>query len=189
MPDSTAEDNLEACCLADGESADALSRVVFAELRSLAAMYLRAERSGHTLQPTALVNEAYLKLADQVERLQTDRARFFSVAAMAMRHVLVDHARRRNSLKRGGGRQQVTLHEAVAPQGMSVVDVLALDDAMRRLGERNERMAKVVEMRFFAGLTISEVAGILGVSSTTVDNDWYVARAWLARELDGNGPR
>jgi RNA polymerase sigma factor (TIGR02999 family) len=170
----------------DADAAARLLALVQDELRALAAGYLRRERAGHTLQPTALVNEAYLKLVNREDIADADRERFLRIAARAMRRVLVDHARRRDMVKRGGGdRARVTLHDAVAPPGRETVDLVALNDAMDRLAEKKTRLAEVVELRFFGGLTVAETARALGVSTTTIDNDWFVARAWLARELGG----
>ena len=172
----------------DDSAASRLLPLVYDELHALAEAYLRHERTGHTLQPTALVNEAYLRLVDRDDVGEGDRERFLRIAAQAMRRVLVDHARGRQAAKRGGGSgawEKVTLDEAVAPSGCETVDLVALNDAMDRLAEKKARLSEVVELRFFGGLSIDETARVLGVSDTTVDNDWFVARAWLARELGG----
>ncbi len=172
----------------DDSAASRLLPLVYDELHALAEAYLRRERPGHTLQPTALVNEAYLRLVDRDDVGEGDRERFLRIAAQAMRRVLVDHARGRQAAKRGGGSggwERVTLDEAVAPSGCETVDLVALNDAMDRLAEKKARLSEVVELRFFGGLSIDETARVLGVSDTTVDNDWFVARAWLARELGG----
>jgi RNA polymerase sigma factor (TIGR02999 family) len=161
---------------------DAMAEEVYAELRRIAAAYLRRERPGQTLQPTALVNEAYLRLAGQHPRFQ-NRAHFCAIAANAMRQILVERARARNAQKRGGGAARVTLEDgmAVAPQG--TVDLAALDEALVRLAAIDPQQARIVELRFFGGLTVEEAAGALGISPATVKRHWAVARAWLAREL------
>ena len=170
----------------DDSAASRLLSLVYDELHALAVKYLRRERAGHTLQPTALVNEAFLKLVNRQDIEDADRERFLKIAARAMRRVLVDHARRRDKVKRGGGQwTRVTLDVAVAPSGCKVVDLVSLNDAMDRLAEKKQRLSEVVELRFFGGLTVDETARVLGVSATTIDNDWFVARAWLARELGG----
>ncbi len=169
-----------------GSGSGELAELIFDELRSLAASYLRQERQGHTLQPTALVNEAYLRLLDSSTELPASREGFLRLAAHIMRHVLVDYARARLAEKRGSGkRTHLTLDRALAPSGFEIVDLLSLDEAMTRLAAEKPRMAEVVELRFFGGMTIPEVAVSIGVSESTVDNDWYVAKAWLARELGG----
>ena len=170
----------------DDSAAAGLLDMLYDELHGLAEGYLRRERSGHTLQPTALVNEAYLKLVGRTDIAHADRERFLRIAAMAMRRVLVDHARRRAMPKRGGGVwKQVTLDRAVAPSGCDAVDLVALSEAMDRLAAKKPRLSEVVELRFFGGLTVAEAARVLGVSETTVNDDWLFARTWLARELGG----
>lgn len=166
----------------DPSAADRLLPVVYAELRRLAAGYLGRERAGHTLQPTALVNEAWMRLADQSTPWQ-NRAHFLGVAAGAMRRILVDHARRRRAQKRGGGDLRVTLTEDLASSGGKELDVVRLDEALERLGALDERQARLVTMRFFAGLTVEETAEALGVSEKTVKRDWAAAKAWLYREI------
>ena len=182
----------------DGDSAalDALLPVVYAELRRQARRALRREASGHTLQPTALVHEAYLKLVDQRPNRWRDRAQFFGVAARCMRQVLVDAARTRRAAKRGGGARPITLGDgegvAVAPTtGGEPVgdDVLALDAALTRLAELDPDQARVVELRYFAGLTLDDTAAALGISAATVSREWTVARRWLRRELDQTAHR
>ena len=161
--------------------------LVYQELRGLAEHYLAGERPGHTLQATALVHEAWLRLG---ERSALDREHFLAIAAQTMRRVLIDHARGRQRDKRGGGWQRVTLGEPVTPNGGREFDVLVIDELLQRLAERDARAAQVVELRFFGGLSIDETAGVLGVSSGTIDNDWFAAKAWLARKLrtDGEAP-
>jgi len=172
------------------ESAAAeLFPLVYSELRRQAGRYLRNERRDITLQPTALVHETYLKLVDVESADWNDRAHFCRIAARAMRQILVDHARKRSALKRGSDLQRFTLSDSLGVSSGEVVDLLALDEALARLSELAERQGKVVELRFFGGLTTEEVAGILDVSVSTVESDWRIARAWLHRELSGNRPR
>ena len=150
----------------------------------MASRQLVGQRQGHTLDTTALVHESYLKLVNQASRSWQDRAHFLSVAAVAMRHILVNHAHARNAAKRGGGKASVTLDEAlVAGQEMRTDEILALDEALDRLDEVSPRQRAVVEYRFFGGLTHEEIAEVLDVSVPTVRRDWRLARAWLSREL------
>ncbi len=165
----------------DASAADRLLPVVYGELHRLAASYLRRERTGHTLQSTALVNEAWMKLADQSAPWQ-NRAHFLGVAAQAMRRILVDHARKKSAQKRGGHEARVTLADVAAPDG-GLVDLVQLDEALERLAALDPRQAKMVTMRFFAGLTVEETAEALGVSEKTVKREWAAAKAWLHREL------
>ncbi len=167
----------------DQRAADKLLPLVYDEFRALARHYLSQERHNHTLQPTALVHEAYLKLVDQTRVDWQGRSHFFAVAAQAMRRILVDHARSRQREKRGGGRARVTLDEAVALSPQKDEDVLALDEALEKLAKLDARQAKVVELRFFGGMNVEEVAAALSVSKRTVEGDWTFARAWLSREL------
>lgn len=155
------------------------------ELRALAGALLRQERPDHTLQPTALVNEAYLKLVDQTQPDFADRRHFMAVAARAMRQILVDHARGKGAIKRGGQMARVTLNEALLHDQACDVDVAALDDALRELEKLDLRKSRVVELRFFGGMTNQEAAEVLGVSPKTTEADWYMARAWLRRALSG----
>jgi len=164
--------------------AEDLDALLYGELRALAADFLRRERADHTLQPTALVHEAWIRLSAQRDAHWVDRAYFFAIAAQAMRRILIDHARRRHADKRGGGLQRITLATEVTPPLDSAdVDLLALDDALVRLAALDERQARIVELRFFAGLTVEEVAEALGVSARTVADDWRLARAWLSRAI------
>jgi len=167
----------------DSEALDRLTPLVHQELRRLAWGYLRGERAGHVLQTTALVNEAYLRLIDAGRMRWQNRAHFFAVSAQLMRHILVDFARARGSQKRGGEAAQVSLDEAltVAPERGS--ELIALDDALSSLAKLDERQSKVVELRFFGGLTDVEIAEVLKVSPRTVSGDWSMARSWLLREL------
>ena len=173
---------LEAWAGKDPEARDALVPIVYGELHRLAHHYMRTERAGHTLQTTALVNEAYLRLVD-VDRVQwRDRAHFFAMAATMMRRILVDHARGHARDKRGGGVVMTSLDENLAAPSRAV-DVIALDEALERLGRIDERQARLVELRYFAGLTIEEAAEALGISAGTLKREWAIAKAWLYREL------
>ena len=156
---------------------------VYGELRRLAARYMRHERGEHTLQPTALVNEAYAQLVQQPQIPWQNRAHFFATAARLMRNILVDHARRRVAAKRGGLQQQVTLNEDVLRAQNRTVDVLVLDQALERLAEFDARQARIVELHFFGGLNFDEIAEVLEVSERTVKRDWSMARSWLKGEL------
>ena len=164
-----------------------LLELVYDELRAMAAGFLRSERAGHTLQPTALVHEAFLKLVDQDRVEWQGRAHFFGIAAQAMRRILVDHARRRASAKRGGGWQRVTIDEALQLPATPEVEILELDEALEKLAVEDERAAKVVELKVFAGMTRDEIAHVVGVSPRTVDDDWALAKMWLRRELEEKG--
>jgi len=158
---------------------------LYSELRSLASSYLRRERSDHTLQTTALVHEAYLRLADQREVRWKNKEQFMGVAAQLMRRILVDYSRAHSAEKRGKGFEKVFLKEAeaVAISKGKAADVVALDEALTQLAEFDPQQAHLVELRFFGGLSIEEAAGVLGISRTTVKRNWNVAKAWLAREL------
>ena len=167
----------------DPSAAAELVPLVYSELRSLAAAILRQENRGHTLDPTALVHEAFLKLVDQTRVQWKGRAHFFAVCAQAMRGILVDHARGKHRQKRGGGRVRLTLKPDLALSPSRDEDVLALDEALEKLTRLDPRQARIVELRFFGGLNVSEVADVLGVSKRTVESDWTMVRAWLRREL------
>jgi RNA polymerase sigma-70 factor (ECF subfamily) len=167
----------------DSSAASRLLPLVYDELRSLAGAWLRGQRSGHTLQPTALVHEAYLRLVDQTGAHWQSRAHFMAVAATAMRQILIDHARRQQAAKRGGNWRRISLDQAADALPLPEVDVLALDEALTRLAALNPRQAQIVEMRFIAGLSVDETAHVLDVSPRTVKFDWRMARAWLLREL------
>jgi RNA polymerase sigma factor (TIGR02999 family) len=169
----------------DREALDRLIPVVYDELRRLAARRLRRERPGHTLQTTALINEAYLRLVDAQGVRWQSRAHFFAVAANLMRRILVDHARKNGADKRGGSGIRLPLDEAVAVGGERDVDLIAVDEALERLTSLDPQQARIVELRFFTGLSVEETAEALGVSPRTVNRDWGVAKAWLHRELSG----
>lgn len=156
---------------------------VYDELRRLADHYLRQERPDHTLQPTALVHEAYLRLVDQSRVEWQSRAHFIGVAAQLMRRILVDYARRHHASKRGGFREKLSLDEAVDYSQTRDLDLVALDDALNALEQFDERQSRIVELRFFGGLTIEETAEALGVSPATVKVEWNMAKAWLRREI------
>ena len=169
----------------DDRPVDELLPIVYEELRRLAAAYLRRERPGQTLQPTALVHEAYMRLLkDRPDRWQ-NRAHFCAIAAHSMRQILIERARARGALKRGGAQARVTLDEGLVAGASPSVDLVALDDALRRLQAIDPEQARLVELRFFGGLTIEETAAAMGISPATVKRHWAVARAWLARELQG----
>ena len=160
-----------------------LMPIVYRELRRLAHQYLNREREGHSLQTTDLVHEAYLRLVDQRRARWQNRSHFFGVAAQLMRRILVDHARRHKRVKRGGGAPVALLEEAAVVSSQSDVDLLALDEALSRLAAIDPRKARIVELRFFGGLEVSETAVFLEVSEITVMRDWKIAKAWLHREL------
>jgi RNA polymerase sigma-70 factor, ECF subfamily len=169
----------------NGERAalDQLMPLVYDELRRIAHRYLGRERAGHTLQTTALVNEAYLKLFNEREMRWQNRAHFFAVAAQLMRMILVDYARSRNYVKRGGGAQRVSFDEALAVSQERAGELIALDEALKTLAEMDERKSRVAELRFFGGLSVEETAEVLKVSPVTVMREWRLAKAWLHREL------
>jgi RNA polymerase sigma-70 factor (ECF subfamily) len=168
----------------DGDRAalDRLTPIVYEELRRLASHYMRGERPGHSLQATALVNEAYMRLVDYKGMQWQNRAHFFAVSSQLMRRILVDHARRHN-LKRGGGVPHVSFEETAEVGGDRAADLVALDDAMEAMARLDPRKVQVVEMRFFGGLSVEETAEVLKVSPVTVMRDWSTAKAWLYREL------
>jgi RNA polymerase sigma factor (TIGR02999 family) len=171
----------------DQAALDALLPLVYDELRRLASHYLKAERPDHTLQSTALVHEAYLRFAAQKSLQLQDRAHFFDIAAHLMREILVDHARGRRAAKRDFG-YKITLDESVAASREQNLDVLALDEALNQLMRRDPQQGRIVEMRFFGGLSIEETSQVLGISPATVKRDWVLARAWLHREMEGARP-
>jgi RNA polymerase sigma factor (TIGR02999 family) len=168
----------------DREALDSLLPLVYDELRRIARHYLQGERPGHTLQSTALVNEAYVRMVAQDFPQWQNRAHFFAVAAQLMRQILVDHARNHRASKRGGDVYKVSLDEAGdQPQAIDI-DIVALDDALKNLAVMDLQQSKVVELKFFAGLSIEDTAEVIGISASTVKRDWITARAWLYRELD-----
>jgi len=169
---------------ADGsaDAADELVRRVYGDLERMARAHLRREQTGHTLQPSELVSEAYMRLAE-VDRTFENRSHFFAAAAIAMRRVLVDHARRRAAAKRGGAVRQVTFEELAVQSDEPSVDILALDEALEALSAEDERLGKLVHLRYFLGLSIPETADVLGVSPATVKRDWTYARAWLLERM------
>lgn len=171
--------------LGRGEAVDGPEAQLFEGLRAIAGAHLRRERAGATLQPTMLVNEAYLKLFDSTRSCWNDRAHFFAAAAKAMRQILVDRARAHASLKRGDRRARVTLDERVAQDAVEEVDLLDLDDLLAELGRSDERAARVVELRFFTGLEMEDVAKVMGISLSTAEREWRAARAWLGSRLEG----
>jgi RNA polymerase sigma factor (TIGR02999 family) len=171
----------------DRDALDQLMPLVYEELRRLAHRYLGRERKDHTLQTTALVNEAYLKLINEREMQWQNRAHFFAVAAQMMRMILVDYARRRNYAKRGGGAHRVSFDESLVVSDERAADLIALDDALNSLAAIDERKSKVAELRFFGGLSVEETAEVLKVSPVTVMREWRMAKAWLHRELSKGG--
>ena len=162
---------------------DRLFHLVYDDLRGVAGNLFRKERVNHTLQPTALVHEAYMRLVDAQRIDWQGKAHFLAVSAKVMRRVLVEHARKHNAAKRGGDQQRITLDEELQVVGDSPLAVIELDDALSRFAALDERASRVVELRVFGGLSVKEAAEVLGVSPRTVDQDWSVARMWLAREL------
>jgi RNA polymerase sigma-70 factor (ECF subfamily) len=168
------------------EALDRLAPLVYRELHQIAGRLMAGQRPNHTLQATALINEAYLRLVDAREASWQDRAHFFALCARAMRQILVDHARARASEKRGGGQISIELDEALAAAPAPAANLLELDDALKRLAEIDPRKSQVVELRFFGGLSLEETAEAIKVSTKTVQRDWDLARAWLYGELSGN---
>lgn len=167
----------------DQAAGDRLLSLVYQELHRLAHHYMKRESPHHTLQTSALVNEAFVRLVDQKNVKWQNRAHFFGIAAQMMRRILVDHARSRHYAKRGGGAQQISFDEALVISDERTAEVVAVDEALQRLEEFDVRKSKIVEMRFFAGLSIQETAEVLGVSPGTIMRDWTLAKAWLRREI------
>jgi len=166
------------------DSADALLKLVYAELHQQAHRYLQKERAGHTLQTTALVHEAYLKLAGQKSVAWESRSHFFAIAATMMRRILIDYAKTKHRVRRGGVQSDLPLENALTIRVSATdFDLLALDEALDRLAAREEHLARVVELRFFSGLDVGETAEVLGLSESTIKRDWQMAKAWLHREL------
>jgi RNA polymerase sigma factor (TIGR02999 family) len=182
-PSPSVTDRLRAWGRGDTAALDRLMPVVYEELGRQARRYLRHERPGHTLETAGLVHEAYLRLVDQRKADWQNRAQFFGVAAQLMRRVLIDHARSRQAAKRGGVGIQITLEDATVRAEERGVDLLELDEALTRLAALDPQQARVVELRYFTGLSIEETAEVLGISTATVKREWALARAWLRREL------
>ncbi len=188
MPDSESDGHEVTALLGklssgNADAADRLAPLIYSELRHLAANCMRRERIGHTLQPTALVHEAYIRLVGQKEVHWKSRAHFYSIAGRIMRRILLDFARKRLSSKRGGAGQKVTLDEGLMVSEDRLDDILLIDEALNRLTEMDERQGRIVELRFFAGLSVEETALALDISPITVKRDWNSAKAWLYREI------
>jgi RNA polymerase sigma factor (TIGR02999 family) len=179
---------LEAWQSGDADAANQLVPHVYAELRRIAAAKLRAERGGHTLQPTALVHEAWLRLMNQHESGWQNREQFFAIAAQAMRRILVDHARKRHAAKRGNGDVAVELDEVARILTVTLPDerLLALDEALEGLAALDARQARIIELRFFGGLSVEETASVMGISPTTVKREWATGRAWLFQAMSSS---
>jgi RNA polymerase sigma-70 factor (ECF subfamily) len=167
----------------DRQALDELIPLVEIELRRLARRFMARENPGHTLQTSALINEAYIRLIDEQNVAWQNRAHFFAVSAQVMRHILVDHARKHRSAKRGGGAPQASLDDAVARVDQKADELVALDDALKTLAELDPRKSQIIELRFFGGLNLDETAEVMKISSPTVQREWRSARAWLRREL------
>lgn len=172
----------------DASATDALLPLVYRELRALGGSLFQHQRNDHTLQPTALVHEAYAKLIGAENVTWQNRAHFFAVAAKAMRQILTDHARRKRAAKRSPGKEaeQVTLAELETPSSLESIELLALEDALVKLADYDQRLYRIVELRFLGGLTVNEVAEVLEVSAPTIEREWRMARAWLRRELESD---
>jgi RNA polymerase sigma factor (TIGR02999 family) len=166
------------------EAEEQLIPLVYKELRRIASRYLRNERSGHSLQPTALVHEAYLRLTKMDKIDWQGRSHFFAISATQMRRILVDHARARDNKKRGSGSDIISIDDAFLPSPERPIEIVALDEALGRLAELDERQSKIVELRFFGGLNEEETGNVLGISTRTVKRDWRLAKAWLYQELN-----
>lgn len=180
---------LRAWSLGDPTARDELVPLVYSDLHRRAAAYLRRERAGHLLQPTALVHEAYLRLVDQRSAVWQNRAQFLAVASQIMRRILIDHARAMKVAKRSGALARVSLAEGLAEAAPPDVDALDLDIALTRLAEFDHRKSRIAELRFFGGLTLAEIGHVLGISVATVEREWQVARAWLYAAVTGSGER
>jgi RNA polymerase sigma factor (TIGR02999 family) len=170
----------------DKEALDRIVPIVYDELRKQAARYLRRERAGHTLQTTALIHEAYIRLVDQKNVRWQNRAHFFGISAQLMRRILVDHARTKGRAKRGGSDIRVSLDDTNLIAKGTDLDIIAVDEALERLAQIDEQQSKIVELRFFSGLTVEETAEVLKISPATVKRDWSMAKAWLHREISRN---
>jgi len=191
--DDSSRSKITACLHAwtegDRDALGQLLPAVSEELRRIAGRQMLGERAGHTLSPTALVNEAYIRLIDIKHVQWQDRAHFFAVCAQVMRRILVDYARSRGYLKRGGGAQRVTLEESIAGGPVRETELLDLDEALSALAKFDPRKAEIAQLRFFGGLNVQETAAVLGVSSETVHRDWKISKAWLARKISGSSNR
>jgi len=174
---------LDAIDHGDSAAEDRLMPLVYDDMRALAGDYMKREAPWHTLQPTALVNEAFLELVGQQRVEWKGRSHFFAIGAQIMRRILVDHARAKKRAKRGGDRERIELTEECQVARRPDIDLLEIDDALAKLAKRDARQAKIVELRFFGGLTVEEVAGVLGMSKRSVEAEWTMIRAWLRREL------
>jgi RNA polymerase sigma factor (TIGR02999 family) len=183
-PESPITQWLVASCKGDKSALDQLMASVYGELRRLAESYLQSERADHTLQATALVHEAYIRLIDQRYVDWKNRAQFFALAAKMMRRILVNHAEAHNAAKRGGGAQKLSLDDAISFFAEQHVDLLALHESLDRLALLDERQTQIIELRFFGGLTIEEIADVLKISPATVKREWGMAKTWLFRELN-----
>jgi RNA polymerase sigma factor (TIGR02999 family) len=183
MPTQNITQLLEKWGNGNKEVLDELLPIVYDELRRQAARYLRRERVGHTLQTTALIHEAYIRLVDQRNVRWQNRAHFFGIASQLMRRILVDHARTKKRVKRGGSDVRVSLAEAMVATQAKDLDVLALDEALDKLATIDNQQARIVELRFFSGLTVEETSEVLSISPATVKRDWSMAKAWLHREI------
>lgn len=191
MPESHADVTslLRAAASGERQDLDALMAAIYGDLRRLAVSHLNAERADHTLQPTALVHEAYLKLVDQRSTTWKDRLHFFSIASRIIRRILVDHARARGAVKRGGNAERVRLDEHGPAAPPTDIDLLALDEALAELATLDARQASVVELRFFGGCSVEEVAQLLGVAGRTIEREWQAAKAWLLCRLEDENKR
>ncbi|WP_182866496.1 sigma-70 family RNA polymerase sigma factor [Stieleria mannarensis] len=183
MEEISTSELVSQACSGNRRSADQLIQRVYEQLRTLAAELLRHEAPAHTLQPTALVNEAYLRMVDQNRVDWKGTAHFYAISARMMRRILVDHARGKKREKRGGGMKRIELAEELCVCDRNEAEVIAVDDAIKKLASLQPRHAEIVELRFFGGLTVAQVAQALGVSKRTVESDWTFLRAWLRREL------
>jgi len=186
---SSEEDSEKREAVPGNKAVSEIMPVVYDELRRLARNYLRRERPGHSLQATALVNEAYLRLKKDKRQPWQNRTHFFAIAANSMRQILVERARARHAAKRGGSQVRITLDEAIAAGGEKSVDLLALDEALSRLAALDPEQVRIVELRFFTGLSIEESAEAMGISPATVKRGWSMAKAWLKREMQTEGRR
>ena len=188
LPGQTVSQMVTRASQGDDRALSQLMPLVYDELRRLARGYLGRERPGQTLQPTALVNEAYLRLVKDTPQHWETRAHFVAIAAISMRQILIERARARDAQKRGGDRVRVTLNEGLVAEPARSVDLLAVDDALTKLAAIDPQQAKLVELRFFGGLTIAESAEVLGISPATVKRHWAMAKAWLQREITEGPP-